>query len=76
MQDLSSLVQMLALFIGAVSTAWATTHKTNKKDYAEIIKELKLERDEYKQRCQILQAKLDKVTDKLIRNGGGKNGKT
>ncbi|QNQ83745.1 hypothetical protein FP435_04450 [Lactobacillus sp. PV037] len=67
MHDLSNLVQMLALFIGAVSTALATTHKNNRNDYSSIIQELKSERDEYKQRCQLLQRKLDKTREELLK---------
>lgn len=67
MQDLSNLVQMLALFIGAISTFWATTHKAHKTDYSEIIQELKSERDEYKKRCRALQKELDNAKEEILK---------
>lgn len=67
LHDLSNLIQMLALFIGAVSTALATTHKNNRSDYASIIEELKSERDSYKRRCEDLQKKLDRAREELLK---------
>lgn len=47
MQDLATLLQVIGTFIGAVATAIAVVHKSNRKDYNNLIDSLRKERDYY-----------------------------
>ena len=67
MHDLANVVYMFAFFVGAISTALATTHKATHKDYSAIIEELKSERDEYKERVKDLEDKVDRLTKEIIK---------
>lgn len=67
MHDLANVVYMLAFFVGAISTALATTHKATHKDYTSIIEELKSERDDYKERVRVLEDKVEILTKEIIK---------
>lgn len=49
MHDISNLVQVLADVIGIIATALAVAHKTNRADYDAIIKELRKEKEEFRE---------------------------
>lgn len=49
MHDLINLLQVIGGFVGAFATALAVTHKTNKADYEAIIKELRKEKEEFRE---------------------------
>lgn len=49
MHDISNLVQVLAGVIGTIATALAVAHKTNRADYDAIIKELRKEKEEFRE---------------------------
>lgn len=46
MHDIVTMIQVIGTFVGAVATAVAVAHKSNRKDYDSIIDTLKKQRDD------------------------------
>ena len=65
MHDLINLLQVIGGFVGALATALAVTHKSNKADYEAIFKELTAERDEFKKDYYKQKEKTEKLEEEL-----------